>query len=77
MEGTKAAWIERRYGVRVRAVKDLKERALVLDKRALVLVDEGLSADEWGGLISLLAVGDPRPRRGGGPPRPRGGEPRQ
>lgn len=77
----RAAWIERRYGVRVRVVSGLEERALVLDNRALVLVDEGLRVDEWESLLSLLASRDPHggawgrqvdhpPRRGGGEPRP-------
>lgn len=53
--GMRAEWIERRYGVRVRVVSGLEERVLVVHKKALVLVDEGLLDDDWEWLTAHLA----------------------
>lgn len=55
MTGDRAAWIERRYGVRVRIVRGLEERVLVVHKKALVLVDDGLSCDDWEWVTDYLA----------------------
>lgn len=70
-------FIERRYGVRVRTVGGLDERALVLERRGLVLVDETLTDDEWSALLSLLAEHGLRPSRDAGQLRPAGDAPLQ
>lgn len=68
------AFLERRYGVRIRTVVGLEERALIMRKQGLVLVDEALSASEWDHVVRGLAARPPAAHLGAGqspPARPR------
>lgn len=72
------AFLERRYGVRIRTVVGLEEGVLVLPKRGLALVGETPSESDWEWLASELATSrDLRKQRGAGQARPLGVEPRR
>lgn len=62
------AFLERRYGVRIRTVVGLEERVLVLPKRGLALVSETPSDSDWEWLAGELATAcfGPRPSQSAG-----------
>lgn len=71
------AFLERRYGVRIRTVVGLEERALIYESDRLVLVDETVTLVELEQISRFLAEASAFERRVGGQPLPTGGAPRQ